>query len=85
MVYPAAWVRIPLAPPVAGSLPDDLRGWGIPQPEMKMLSSVLVLLGSPTCSHISMVEKRSYKPSSTRLVRNPCSSQGGSTSLTDLP
>lgn len=48
MVYPAAWVRIPLAPPVAGSLPDDLRGWGIPQPEMKMLSGVLVPLGSPT-------------------------------------
>lgn len=48
MVYPAAWVRIPLAPPVAGSLPDDLRGWGIPQPEMKMLSGVLAPLGSPT-------------------------------------
>lgn len=48
MVYPAAWVRIPLAPPVAGSLPDDLRGWGIPQPEMKMLGGVLVPLGSPT-------------------------------------
>lgn len=48
MVYPAAWVQIPLAPPVAGSLPDDLRGWGIPQPEMKMLSGVLVPLGSPT-------------------------------------
>ena len=48
MVYPAAWVRIPLAPPVAGSLPDDLRGRGIPQPEMKMLSGVLVPLGSPT-------------------------------------
>lgn len=46
--YPAAWVRIPLAPPVAGSLPDDLRGWGIPQPEMKMLGGVLVPLGSPT-------------------------------------
>lgn len=48
MVYPAAWVQIPLAPPVAGSLPDDLRGWGIHQPEMKMLSGVLVPLGSPT-------------------------------------
>lgn len=48
MVYPAAWVRIPLAPPVAGSLPDDLRGWSIPQPEMKMLGGVLVPLGSPT-------------------------------------
>lgn len=48
MVYPAAWVQIPLAPPVAGSLPDDLRGWGIPQPEMKMLSGVLAPLGSPT-------------------------------------
>lgn len=34
--------------PVAGSLPDDLRGWSIPQPEMKMLGGVLVPLGSPT-------------------------------------
>ena len=51
MVYPAAWVRIPLAPPVAGSLPDDLRGWGIPQPEMKNAQWRTSPTGKPHMEH----------------------------------
>lgn len=48
MVYPAAWVQIPLAPPVAGSLPDNLRGMGYPSARNENAQWHTSPLGIPT-------------------------------------